>query len=118
MKKMVIGAALATAATLAAVVPVAAATLSNGSGQTCDGSGRWHFVNNQTGGQTGPLTATFNVNGGTSTYTVNPSKVLQSVNHYYVTTEGNASLVSASTGSVPGRLVLSDFSCVGDPKKD
>jgi hypothetical protein len=116
MKKTVIGAALATAATFAAVVPVAAATLSNGSGQACSGSGTWHFVNNQTGGAAaGTITAVFS---GGQTVTVAASKVLARTQHFDVTTSGAAQLVSAST-NLPGRLVLSDYSCTpGDPKKD
>lgn len=118
MKKMVLGAAVATAATLSAVVPAVAANLANGSGQACSGgTSSWHFVNNQTGGGSGALTVTFNVNGAPVTTTVGPSKVLRSTVHYDVTTYGSATLVSAST-PLPGRLVLSDYSCGGDPKKD
>ena len=40
--------------------PASAAVLSNGSGQACNGTGSWHFVNNQTGGSCTPtISATF-----------------------------------------------------------
>lgn len=88
-----------------------AATLINSGGSCPDGFiGTWHFVNNQTGGVTGQLTAHFSTN---ETCTTSPYKVLSSVNHYSCTAGGT--LVSATTGNVPGRLVLSDFSCT---KKD
>src|ERR1041384_8237982 len=38
------------------VTPASAATLSNGSLQTCNGTGTWHFVNPQNGGDCEPLT--------------------------------------------------------------
>ena len=87
--------------------PAFAADLSNGSGQTCNGLGTWHFVNNQTNGVSGPLTATFSC----GSFTVDPSSVLKSVNHYIVVTNGDCTLVNATTGAVPGKLVLSDFTC-------
>lgn len=100
-----------TGATMALVgisSPAVAAELSNGSGQSCgDAIGVWHFVNNQTGGAAaGTLTATFS--DGT-TWTVGPSATNRNVQHFYVESAGT--LVSASTGSLPGRLVLSDYSC-------
>lgn len=61
--------------------PALAANLSNGSGQTCTGSGTWHFVNNQTGGApAGTLNATWS---GGDTCTVVASKVLGSTQHFY-----------------------------------
>jgi hypothetical protein len=88
--------------------PAVAAELSNAHGQSCgDAIGVWHFVNNQTGTTTpGTLTATFS--DGT-VWTVGPSKVTSSTQHFYVESAGT--LQSASTGDLPGRLVLSDFSC-------
>ena len=85
-----------------------AAQLSNLSGQSCgDSVGTWHFVNNQTGGAAaGTLTATFS--SGNSC-TVSASSVLQNTQHFYCTAAGT--LLGASTDPLPGRLVLSDFSC-------
>jgi hypothetical protein len=109
-KSLVLGAAVALV-TISS--PAVAATLSNGSGQSCgDAVGVWHFVNNQTGGAAaGTLTATF-TDGGT--WTVNATTVNQNVQHFFV--ESTGTLVSAST-NLPGRLVLSDFSCGPGPKK-
>lgn len=84
-----------------------AATLSNGSGQSCNGEGTFHFVNNQTGGAAaGVLTALFS----TGTCTVSPSKVNASTQHFYCSTSGNSTLLGAST-NLPGRLLLSDYTC-------
>jgi hypothetical protein len=107
---------LVTAAAVALVgvgTPAVAAELSNGHGQTCEHVGVWHFVNNQTGGAApGILTATFSDG---SAWSVGPSKVTQSTQHFYVESAGT--LLTASTGALPGRLVLSDFSCEDDEKK-
>ena len=95
---------------------VLAADLSNLSGQSCGADqGVWHFVNNQTGGAApGSITATFS--SGT-TCTTGPSKVNASNQHFYCGASG--ALLGAST-NLPGRLVLSDFTCetkkVCDPK--
>jgi hypothetical protein len=97
-----------------------AADISNLSGQSCGAlTGTWHFVNNQTqGAAAGTLTATWD--SGDSC-TVGASTVNKSNQHFYCTASGT--LVSAST-NLPGRLVLSDFSCETkepppcDPKKD
>jgi hypothetical protein len=105
---------------VALAIPAAAvaATLGNGNGQTCDGAGTWHFVNNQTGGASaGMLTASFS---GGVTVTIGAGAVNQNTQHFFVSTTGGATLLTAST-NLPGRLVLSDFSCdddkKGDPKK-
>jgi hypothetical protein len=89
-----------------------AAQLENLSGQSCgDATGTWHFVNNQTGGAgAGTLSATWSSGNSCS---VSPSKVLPSTQHFYCT--GAGTLLGAST-NLPGRLVLSDFSC-GDIKE-
>jgi hypothetical protein len=106
----VLGLALAVSAS-----PAFAASLSNGSGQSCGGfSGTWHFVNNQNGGVVTTLDACFSsgcVSG------VQATSVNKSTAHYYVSASGT--LVSASNSS-PGKLVLSDFSCDGkcDPKPE
>lgn len=93
---------------------VMAATLSNGAGQTCGGTALWHFVNNQTGGAgAGTLDACFS-SGGVVTCTtgVQPSAVNQNNQHFHVTATGT--LVSAET-NLPGKLVLSDFTCEVEP---
>src|SRR5262245_58545184 len=88
--------------------PAQAAAIQNLSGQSCgEGCGNWHFINNQTGGATdGTLSATWD--SGDSC-TVSPSKVNKSTLHFNCFACG--SLVSASTGALPGNLVLSDFTC-------
>ena len=87
-------------------VPLAA-TINNLNGQSCgDFTGTWHFVNNQTGGApAGSLTASWSSG---DTCTVSPSKVLGNTQHFNCVASGT--LLSAST-NLPGRLVLSDFSC-------
>ncbi|HYH72114.1 MAG TPA: hypothetical protein VD764_02775 [Nocardioides sp.] len=104
----------ATMALVTISSPAVAATLSNGSGQSCgDAIGVWHFVNNQTGGATtGMLTATFSDG---SVWTVGPTSVNKNTMHFYVESAGT--LESASTGSLAGRLVLSHFTCEEDEKK-
>ena len=105
--------AAAAVALVGVSTPAVAAELSNAHGQTCDHVGVWHFVNNQTGGAApGSLSATFS--DGT-VWAVAPSKVTSSTQHFYV--ESSGTLLSASTGSLPGRLVLSDYTCEDDEKK-
>lgn len=113
MRKILQTAALAAAFALP-MAPAVAADLANLSGQSCGSNmGTWHFVNNQTGGAAaGTLTATFS--DGT-VFTTGPSKVLSSTQHFYATSSGT--LVSATTGTLPGKLVLSDFTCVTGGKK-
>ena len=102
-----------TAALVTISSPAVAAQLENGSGQSCgDAIGVWHFVNNQTGGATtGTLTATFSDG---SVWVVGPSAVNKNTVHFIVESAGT--LVSAST-NLPGRLVLSDFTCEDVKKK-
>jgi len=84
-----------------------AATLSNANGQTCDGTGSWHFVNNQIGSATsGSITAVFSC----GTFTSAQSKVTPGTIHFQIGTSGDCTLLSGST-NLPGRLVLSDFTC-------
>lgn len=120
MRKTIAALALAVGFSIPMVAPAIAADLSNGSSQTCTSAGTWHFVNNQTGGApAGVLTAVFSTSGGTATYSTGPTAVNAKTQHFYVTTDGAATLVSAST-NLPGRLVLSDFTCNPggkDPKK-
>lgn len=112
-KKMLV--AIATTAMIGINSPAIAAELSNGSGQTCEHATLWHFVNTQTGGATtGTLTATF-TDG--SNWTVGPSKVNKSTMHFDVQTTGGATLEHATTGSLPGKLVLSHTECEDTKKK-
>ncbi len=85
-----------------------AADIGNLSGQSCgDFSGTWHFVNNQTGGApAGTLSALWSSG---DTCDTGPSAVNAKVQHFYCIASGT--LLWASTGSLPGKLVLSDFSC-------
>lgn len=104
-----------TAAVALAVTGVGvAATISNLSGQSCGAStGNWHFVNNQTGGAgAGTLSATWS--SGDSC-TVSPSKVGASNQHFDCVASGT--LLSAVT-NLPGRLVLSHFTCGTPPKEE
>jgi hypothetical protein len=88
-----------------------AADISNINGQSCgDLTGTWHFVNNQTAGAAaGTLTASWD-SGDSCTAT--PSKVLPRVQHFYCSAKG---ALSAASTDLPGRLVLSDFSCETKP---
>jgi hypothetical protein len=98
----VVGAAVTAASGVAL-----AANIGNLSGQSCgDFTGTWHFVNNQTDGAgAGTLSAVWSSG---NTCTVSASKVLGSTQHFNCTAAGT--LLSAST-NLPGKLVLSDFSC-------
>lgn len=103
---------------LAAAIGIAGGTLlaadiDNLSGQSCGAqSGDWHFVNNQTrGATTGTLTATFSTG---AVCVVGPSKVNN--NNIHFDCDGfTGALLGAST-DLPGRLVLSDFTCEEPPK--
>ncbi|WP_298829509.1 hypothetical protein [uncultured Piscinibacter sp.] len=106
MKKRYLAAPVALVLGVLAV-SASAADLSNLSGQSCGAStGTWHFVNNQTGGA-GPGTLNATWSSGNSC-TVSASTVNKSNQHFYCTASG--SLLGAST-NLPGRLVLSDFTC-------
>ena len=84
-----------------------AADIGNLSGQSCGAlTGTWHFVNNQTGGASSPGSLTAYFTGGNCT--VDASAVNKSTQHFYCTAPGT--LLGAST-NLPGKLVLSDFSC-------
>jgi hypothetical protein len=110
---------------LVLTLPMASAVgadIDNLNGQSCGGElGNWHFVNNQTGGaQDGWLTAEFSDG---MVWVVQTNQVNKSNMHFDV--EGQAgTLVSASTSvdqagtiDLPGKLVLSDFSCEDVKKK-
>lgn len=99
--------------------PAQAAEISNLSGQSCgDGCGSWHFVNNQTeGAAAGHLEATWDSG---NTCSVDASLVNAKTQHFNCFACGE--LTSAST-NLPGKLVLSDFTCgvkppPCDPKTD
>jgi hypothetical protein len=116
MKKGLLATLTAVIALTVAVGTAQAVPISNLSGQSCGASeGTWHFINNQTGGAgPGTLTATWDSGGTVTTVTVGPSKVLGNTQHFDVVASGT--LLSAST-NLPGRLVLSDFSCGVEPPK-
>ena len=108
MRKFIVGVALAAAL----AIPAAATAVDLhqphvGLGCSAGFVGTFHFVNNQTGGATakGTLTA---VIGGTQ-YVVEAYKVNQNVQHFLVE-DAEGKIDSAST-DLPGRLVLSDFTC-------
>lgn len=97
--------------------PVGAADLHTPhEGTSCgDGQvGTWHFVNVQTAGSAaGTITAVFD--GGDAVIVQTSDQVNRNMQHFRVTGVGEQ-LDTAST-NLPGRLVLSDFSCEGEPKK-
>jgi hypothetical protein len=121
MKRQIVGFFVFTGlALMLAAVPAQAAELDNLNGQSCgDGCGIWHFVNNQTGGAAaGSLTASFSDSLDCVT---GPSAVNSRTQHFYC--GGCGDLLGASTGALPGKLVLSDFTCEKtpppcDPKTD
>ena len=84
-----------------------AADIENLSGQSCGGdTGTWHFVNNQTDGAAeGYLMASWSSG---DTCSVSASKVNKKTQHFNCVASGE--LLDATT-NLPGRLVLSDFSC-------
>lgn len=103
---------LLAAIVLGIVGTSSAAQLSNAQGQSCGSAdGVWHFVNNQTGGATAPGTLTAQWSSG-DTCVVPASKVNQNTQHFYCTASGT--LLGGST-TLPGRLVLSDFTCGVEP---
>ena len=110
MRKYLLGFGLLAA--LAIPAGSVAADLHNGVGSSCAPDiGVFHFVNNQTGGAAaGTITAEFD-NG--DVVTVGSSHVNKNTQHFIVESDG--ALVDAST-NLPGRLVLSDFSCEDDGK--
>ena len=120
MKKLLI----AVGAVVALAIPtvgIAADLQESHKGSECKSTGleNWHFVNNQTGGATdGVLVAYFltdgpDINGalvpGDITLTDDDPEKHGPTLHFNVLTTGNATLVDANTGAIPGKLVLSDF---------
>jgi hypothetical protein len=92
-----------------------AADMTNGIGATCNGIGAWHFVNNQRDGAVGSITATFTCGASTVIITATPDQISGPVLHFRIATDGDCELESATTGSVPGKLLLSDFACSPNP---
>jgi len=91
--------------------PALAATLSNGSLQTCNGTGTWHFVNPQSDGDCEPLTVTFSCGGTLVMKTASIFKCnTNTTNYNTIQTSGDCALVSASNTS-PGKVVLSSLFC-------
>ena len=90
-----------------------AANIDNLNGQGCgDSTGNYHFVNNQTGGAAGgTLTATFSSG---QTCTVEASKVLGNTQHFDC--NGFLGDLTGASTDLPGKLVLSDFSCGTPPQ--
>lgn len=72
--------------------------------------GAWyHFVNNQTGGASaGTIAVTFS-DSAENQSGIGPLAVNQNVQHFYVF--GESTLVSATTGTLPGKLVISGIAC-------
>lgn len=91
-----------------------AAEIDNLSGQSCgDLTGEWHFVNNQTGGAAaGFIEAEWDSGDVCVT---GASKVSKNNQHFDCIASGE--LISAVT-NLPGKLVLSDFSCETKCDKD
>ena len=116
MRKSRIGALVsALALMMAMTIPAGAADLHTPHvGSSCGAGevGVWHFVNNQTGGAAaGVITASFD--GGAVLAVQGADKVNQNNQHFTIT--GGTTLDGAST-NLPGRLVLSDFTCEAEKK--
>jgi hypothetical protein len=92
------------------LVPAADAAVlqaSSGVGDSCNGTGTWHFVNPQNGGDCEPLHVVFSCGNVTQ----NSFMCLNhNTNYSNITTSGNCTLGSASN-SAPGKIVLSDLFC-------
>ena len=95
------------------LVPAAeAASLqaSSGAGDSCTGTGTWHFVNPQSGGICAPLTVTFSCG---QPVTQTQEMCLNNNNNYAnITTHGSCTLLDANNDPAQGKIVLSSFSCV------
>ena len=100
-------------AAMAIPVTAYAVDIHNGIGESCSGTGSWHFVLNKAEGTAASQTLTVNgVNYGTPDVVVAGGKV----GHW--TIEFSGTLNSASTSGV-GQLQLSDLDCKkgGEPPK-
>jgi len=105
MRKFLAGLALLAALAIPAVA-MAANLHTDHVGTTCADGGTFHFVNNQTGGILTPGTLTANFTGGTVVATAD--HVNRGTQHWTIEAVGR--LDGAST-NLPGKLVLSDFTC-------
>jgi hypothetical protein len=105
---------LGTSGASSIVTPASAAELSNLSSppQTCNGTGTWHFVNPQNGGDCENLTVVFSCGGAmvTDTATIRQCNT-NTTNYNTVSTSGSCFLVAAFNNA-PGKVVLSDNLCV------
>jgi hypothetical protein len=93
------------------LVPAAEAAVlqaSSGAGDACSGAGTWHFVNPQNGGDCEPLTVMFSCGTVTAPVGICNSHL---TNYSTISTSGSCTLLTAFNTS-PGKVVLSDFSCV------
>jgi hypothetical protein len=91
-----------------------AADIGNLSGQSCGSdTGDWHFISNQTQGAAGGTLYAEWSSGDTCN--VSASKVNKKNQHFNCVASGE--LLSATT-NLPGKLVLSDFSCEKTCEKD
>jgi hypothetical protein len=102
---------LGASGTSGIVLPAEAATLSNGVGDRCTGTGTWHFVNPQNGGDCEPLTVTFNCGGTTVTASPAINQCNTNLTNYAtIQTSGDCTLISA-VNTAPGKIVLSSLVC-------
>ena len=120
MKRRLIALSLALGLSVALMIPAGAADLHEPHTNMtfdCEGTVTLHFVNNQTeGAAAADITVWVTAGGATTTITDGPTKVKQNVQQYYITIDGGDTLTDAST-SLPGMLVLSDWTCEHDKKK-
>ena len=80
-------------------------------GDRCNGTGTWHFVNPQNGGDCEPLTVTFNCGGSIFQTTITSFACLNSnTNYSNITTVGDCTLLSAQN-TAPGKVNLSGLTC-------
>jgi hypothetical protein len=113
MRKYFAGAALVAALAIPATA-IAADLHDPHVGTSCPAGfvGTYHFVNNQTGGAT--AAGTLNATIGGVNYSVSAYMVNQNVQHFLI--EDAEGAVTAASTNLPGRLVISDFTC--EEKKD
>jgi hypothetical protein len=109
MRKFIAGVAFVAALAIPASVTAASLHAPHlGSGCPTGFVGTFHFVNNQTGGVQTPGTLTATIGG--VTYVVTAYQVNQNVQHFLIEDAAGA-ISAASTGALPGNLVLSDLTC-------
>ena len=115
MRKRHVVSAIAFALAMALSIPAGAADLHEAHvGTACpEGqTGTWHFVNVQTDGAAAG-TLEYSLDGGAVAGSVGAYKVNPNMQHFLVV--GGNTLDSAST-NLPGKLVLSDYTCEGGKK--